>query len=40
MNMTIVMVSHDIEAAQKYASRIINLGKPLIEAGGGRDLHV
>ena len=32
MGMTIIMVSHDIEAAQKYASRIINLGRPFIES--------
>ncbi|MDR2435422.1 MAG: metal ABC transporter ATP-binding protein [Treponema sp.] len=34
--MTIVMVSHDIEAAKQYASQIINLGKPLINIENGR----
>jgi zinc transport system ATP-binding protein len=28
---TIIMVSHDIEASKKYASHILNLGKPLLE---------
>jgi zinc transport system ATP-binding protein len=28
---TIIMVSHDIEAAKKYASQILNLGKPLLD---------
>ncbi|MDR1575367.1 MAG: ATP-binding cassette domain-containing protein [Treponema sp.] len=34
--MTIVMVSHDIEAAKQHASQIINLGKPLINIENGR----
>jgi zinc transport system ATP-binding protein len=34
--MTIVMVSHDIEAAKQYASQIINLGKPLIDTENRR----
>jgi zinc transport system ATP-binding protein len=29
LDITIVMVSHDIEAAKQYAKRILNLGKPL-----------
>jgi zinc transport system ATP-binding protein len=28
---TIIMVSHDIEAAKKYASHILNLGKHLLD---------
>jgi zinc transport system ATP-binding protein len=28
---TIIMVSHNIEAAKKYASKILNLGKPLLD---------
>ena len=28
---TIIMVSQNIEAAKKYASRILNLGKPLLD---------
>jgi zinc transport system ATP-binding protein len=31
---TIIMVSHDIEAAQEYASQILNLGKPRLEGRG------
>ena len=34
--MTIVMVSHDIEAAKQHASQIINLGKPLLNIGNRR----
>ncbi|MDR1252738.1 MAG: ATP-binding cassette domain-containing protein [Treponema sp.] len=34
--MTIVMVSHDIEAAKQYASQIINLGKSLIDTENRR----
>jgi zinc transport system ATP-binding protein len=31
MGMTIIMVSHDINAAKQYAGRIINLGNSLID---------
>jgi zinc transport system ATP-binding protein len=31
LGMTIIMVSHDIEGTKKYASTILNLGKPLAE---------
>ncbi|MDR1894699.1 MAG: ATP-binding cassette domain-containing protein [Spirochaetales bacterium] len=32
--MTIIMVSHDMPGAERYARRICNLGKPLLDAGG------
>jgi zinc transport system ATP-binding protein len=31
MGITVIMVSHDIEGTKKYASEILNLGKPLAE---------
>jgi zinc transport system ATP-binding protein len=32
---TIVMVSHDIEAAKQYAGAILNLGRPLLDTQKG-----
>jgi zinc transport system ATP-binding protein len=37
---TIIMVSHDIEAAQEYASQILNLGKPLLDERIRREQYV
>jgi zinc transport system ATP-binding protein len=36
MGITVVMVSHDIEAAKIYADEIINLGKPLFDVNAWR----
>jgi zinc transport system ATP-binding protein len=36
MGITIIMVSHDIEAAKKYAAHILNLGKPLFNVDNWR----
>ncbi|MDR1318087.1 MAG: ATP-binding cassette domain-containing protein, partial [Treponema sp.] len=36
LGITVIMVSHDIEGTKKYASEILNLGKPL---AGLRDWH-
>jgi zinc transport system ATP-binding protein len=37
LEVTIVMVSHDIEGTKKYASEILNLGKPLAGLEGRQD---
>jgi zinc transport system ATP-binding protein len=34
LGITVIMVSHDIEGTKKYASEILNLGKPLAELEG------
>jgi zinc transport system ATP-binding protein len=36
MGITIIMVSHDIDAAKIYADEIINLGKPLLDLNAWR----
>jgi zinc transport system ATP-binding protein len=36
LGITIIMVSHDIGGTKKYASKILNLGKPLAELEGWR----
>jgi zinc transport system ATP-binding protein len=39
MGITIIMVSHDIDAAKIYADEIINLGKPLLDLNAWRKVE-